>query len=92
MALSVLQSDITADTEPTDPDLYAHFVTAKMRGVTLFGVAVDEAIGALEYRDYARSLEHDVDWMLNQQQLLDDPVYALLNLCRTILVNARVQS
>ena len=69
-----------ADTPPTDPDLAAHVMLARARGVTLWGRPATEALPPVPAADYAVSIVGDFHWA--QELMVVNPVYFVLNTCR----------
>lgn len=66
----------------TDNDLAAHFVITKKRGIVLYGKEIDEVFGEVPYEAYLDSIKRDV--MEAQEEILDNPIYIILNLCRVL--------
>ncbi|GAA0492440.1 DUF4111 domain-containing protein [Salinibacillus aidingensis] len=64
-----------------DPDLAAHLVVTKHRGITLYGASISE-IPKVEKRHFTHSLLQDIDKV--SMKITEDPVYYSLNLCRTL--------
>jgi hypothetical protein len=67
---------------PTDQDLIAHLTVAKHRGISLFGPQPACLIGELSWTDYLSSVSADIEWILEDQNILRSPYYGVLNLCR----------
>jgi streptomycin 3"-adenylyltransferase len=67
---------------PTDEDLIAHLTVAKHRGRSLYGPAPEDIIGELSWTDYLTSIRGDIDWILEDENILKSPYYGVLNLCR----------
>ncbi|WP_161808110.1 aminoglycoside adenylyltransferase domain-containing protein [Mesorhizobium sp. 1M-11] len=67
---------------PTDEDLLAHLTVARHRGRSLHGPAPRDAIGELPWADYLASVRGDIDWILEDENILGSPYYGILNLCR----------
>lgn len=74
----------------TDPDLAAHFVITKQRGVCLFGQPIAEIFPDVPRKHYLDSVTKDVEWSYERIMegadigKLDVPVYGVLNFCRVI--------
>lgn len=64
----------------TDPDLAAHFTIIRKYGIVLAGAAVEEVFGPVPGEAYLDSIRLDVENAPEEVQ--DNPVYVLLNLCR----------
>jgi predicted nucleotidyltransferase len=68
--------------ENTDPDLAAHFVITKERGICLIGQPIEGLFPEVPYRSYVDSIMFDVQDITTT--ISDDPVYGVLNLCRVL--------
>ena len=64
----------------TDPDLAAHFTIIRKYGIVLAGAVVEEVFGEVPREAYLDSIRQDVENAV--EDVLDNPVYVLLNLCR----------
>lgn len=69
------------DSQQRDPDLAAHITVINQRGLCLSGVAIAEIFPAVPRQDYLHSVLGDVRDGL--ENLTGDPVYGILNACRT---------
>ena len=72
--------DLMAPSE--DPDLAAHFVITRARGVCLAGEPIAEVFGNVPGDYYWASIVEDARSILDD--LAGDPVYGILNLCRIL--------
>lgn len=70
----------------TDPDLAAHFVITKNRGIVLYGKAISEVFGEIPMEAYLDSIKRDI--MGAEDEIIGNPIYIILNLCR---VSAYIQ-
>jgi predicted nucleotidyltransferase len=66
----------------TDKDLAAHFVITKSRGIVLYGKAISEVFGEIPSEAYLDSIKSDI--MNSQDEVIDNPIYIILNLCRVL--------
>ena len=66
----------------TDRDLSAHFTIIKKYGITLFGTEISALFADVPREDYLDSIRFDVENA--KEEVLENPVYILLNLCRII--------
>jgi streptomycin 3"-adenylyltransferase len=71
---------------PTNEDLIAHLTVAKHHGRSLYGLTPVEAIGVLPWADYLASVCGDIDWILEDENILGSPYYGVLNLCRWAMI------
>lgn len=67
---------------PKDEDLVAHLMMARHHGRSLHGPAPGHVIGDLPWGDYLASVRGDIDWILEDENILASPYYGILNLCR----------
>ena len=65
-----------------DKDLAAHFTIIIHRGKTLYGRDIKDVFGEVSKDDYYDSILNDIED--SQNQILDNPVYIILNLCRVL--------
>lgn len=66
----------------TDHDLAAHFVITKNRGVALCGKAISDVFGKIPSEAYLDSIKCDINGA--QDEVIDNPIYFILNLCRVL--------
>lgn len=65
-----------------DPDLAAHITVTRAAGIPLLGPAPQEMFAPVPAEDYMDSIRSDVENAA--EDVLRDPVYILLNLCRVL--------
>lgn len=65
-----------------DKDLAAHFTVINNVGYTLIGKQIPEVFGDVPKEDYLDSIKADVE--NSQEEVLDNPIYIILNLCRVL--------
>lgn len=68
----------------TDPDLPAHLMCVKKRGVCLYGKPVDEVFGEVDWNDFMQSVLADFDWTVSDKNICESPYYCILNICRVL--------
>lgn len=66
----------------TDRDLAAHFTITYHRGITLTGAPVADVFAPVPPEDYFDSIRSDIEGA--EEDILGDPVYITLNLCRVL--------
>lgn len=66
----------------TDRDLAAHFMMIYHRGRTLYGKEIKEVFAEVDRDCYFDSIMYDVEDAA--EQIVTDPVYIILNLCRVL--------
>lgn len=69
-------------TQRRDLDLAAHITVLRQRGRTLYGPPIPDVFPPVPHADYVASIMDDVASALDA--LVDDPVYGILNACRTL--------
>jgi len=74
--------EIDYSKENIDPDLAAHFVVTKKRGVAWRGLPIDEVFSDVSKELYVKSLLYDFGDL--DKNILANPVYGILSACRTI--------
>lgn len=65
-----------------DKDLAAHIMVINQVGITLCGKDKNQVFGPVSKKDYIDSIMYDI--MEVQEEILDNPVYFILNLCRVL--------
>lgn len=66
----------------TDKDLAAHFVVTKKRGIILYGKDIEDVFGDVPHEAYFDSIKNDI--VDSENQVIDNPTYVILNLCRVL--------
>jgi len=66
----------------TDSDLVAHFVIIKNRGIVLYGKEISDVFGEIPSEAYLDSIKGDI--IDSQDEVIDNPVDIILNLCRVL--------
>ena len=72
--------ELCTDDFKTDPDLAAHFTVIKQVGIVLIGEPIIKVFGDVPKEDYIDSIRLDIQNA--KQDVLDNPIYVILNLCR----------
>jgi len=65
-----------------DEDLASQFVVAYYRGKLLYGKPLKEICEPIDRKYYVASIYHDIKDA--KQEIIDNPVYVVLNLCRVL--------
>ena len=68
----------------TDPDLAAHCAGIKARGVALAGLPVRQTFGPVPLDAVQKAIHGDLEWILQDDNLLESPFYGILNCCRVL--------
>jgi len=80
----ILNDEIVYDNEQYDNDLFSHLMYVKKRGICLFGQAVNEVFGDVEWKMFIASILEDLDYILNNENIYKSPIYGVLNICRVL--------
>lgn len=78
----IADDDIDWQQSPEDPDLPAHLMVTRQRGVVLCGPPVQKAIGQVPWPVFLDAVRQDLRWILSGDTLLQMPFYGVLNICR----------
>lgn len=85
-----IKGSINFSIEKTEPDLAAHFVVTKNRGICLYGESIGKVFPDVSKEHYLKSLVRDFEWSFGNlikgpnNGLCAVPVYAVLNFCRVL--------
>lgn len=71
-----------------DPDLAAHVTSVRERGVALLGPNPGEVFAPVPDRDFHDSVMADLAWIVEGDNILETPFYAVLNGCRMLMSRA----
>ena len=83
---AILSGEQTPSGVRTDRDLAAHCTVARAKGVTLTGKPIQDVFGPVHHEDYLDAILHDLDGILDGDDILDNPYYSVLNICRVFQV------
>lgn len=76
--------------DDVDPDLAAHLVITKKRGICLLGKDIEDVFPEIPRKYYLQSIIQDSEWSFNniarapESGECDVPLYAVLNFCRVL--------
>lgn len=74
--------DYVENMKGTDKDLAAHFMIINRYGKVLFGDEIAEVFGEVSREAYLDSIWYDIEHAC--EDILEDPLYMTLNLCRVL--------
>ena len=83
--LQRIQADLAAycsQMHGMDPDLAAHITVTRAVGQVICGPAIDDVFAPVSKKDYLDSIWYDV--ANAEEDIHDNPVYIILNLCRVL--------
>lgn len=86
LVATITAEQIDLEEDPTDSDLAAHFQAIQEFGVCLLGRPVQEVFGPVNRSHFMDSVERDLHWILEGENLLQSPFYGILNACRVLWV------
>ena len=75
-------TEYVAKMKGTDKDLAAHFMIINHCGITLYGEEISALFAEVPKADYIDSIWYDIKGA--EEEILEDPIYIILNLCRAI--------
>ena len=80
----ILNDQVSYGVRQTDPDLPAHLLCVKKRGVCLYGMKINEVFGDVSWRDFLLAVLEDFDWIVADENIFESPYYGVLNTCRVL--------
>lgn len=80
----ILGGQVDYHSPRTDPDLSSHLMYVVQRGICLFGKTIDEAFGPVRWQYFMDAVLDDLDWILEEEHILESPYYSVLNICRVL--------
>lgn len=69
-----------------DHDLAAHVSSVRESGVALFGPMAAELFAPVPEENFLDSILDDLEWIVEDDHILESPYYGVLNGCRVLLV------
>ena len=81
---AVLRDEIDYATAQTDPDLVVHCQAVLEVGVTMSGAPIAATFGTVATSDFVKSVNGDLEWILQSTHIAESPVYGVLNGCRML--------
>jgi streptomycin 3"-adenylyltransferase len=82
----VLNDLIDSRNDGFDFDLTTHFASVRERERTLYGPSAKMLFGAVNWENFIDSCVRDFKWMFEPERFRDNPVYGILNACRTLTI------
>ncbi len=80
----IRRGEVDYATDGRDPDLAAHCSVVRVRGVALVGPPIAEIFGPVPWDDYLDAVLDDYRWIVEDDHILETPVYGVLNCCRAL--------
>jgi Domain of unknown function (DUF4111) len=72
----------------TDPELAAYCTAVRARGVCLTGEPITDVFGPVPPRANRDAVLYDLAWILQEDRILERPIYGVLNCCRVLALEA----
>lgn len=92
----ILCDEVDYTRKRTDPDLASHLMYVTQRGVCLYGMPISEVFGQVEWPHFLDAVMDDLNWILEDEHIVETPYYSILNICRVFQLlsenNQRVHS
>lgn len=85
---AIRRGDVDFEKPRTDPDLAVHCTAVRARGVRLSGEPIEDVFGPVPVENYRDSILGDLEWILEDEHLLESPFYGVLNCCRVLELQA----
>lgn len=80
----IFDRQVTYGVRQIDPDLPAHLMCVKKRGVCLYGTKIGEAFGEVSWHNFMLAVLDDFDWIVMDENICESPYYGVLNICRVL--------
>jgi predicted nucleotidyltransferase len=78
----ILNNEVDYSKEKTDTDLSSHLTYVVQRGICLYGKPISEVFGKVKWQHFLESVIDDLNWILEDENILETPFYSVLNICR----------
>lgn len=82
----ILSGEVVYVDNMTDIDLSAHLTVLKNRGICLYGGAIDEVFGEVNWDAFVFAVTDDLKWIIDDENICESPYYAILNICRVLQI------
>lgn len=84
----ILNQDVNYDGERTDSDLLSHLTYVTQHGICLYGTPISDVFGTVEWAHFMEAVRDDLNWILEDEHIVDTPFYSVLNICRVFQLYA----
>ncbi|MBS4201875.1 DUF4111 domain-containing protein [Bacillus sp. FJAT-49732] len=81
-AEKILNNEVEYSKEVTDSDLPSHLTYVVQRGICLAGQPIQDVFGQYPWNMLIESVIYDLEWILDEDHILETPYYSILNICR----------
>lgn len=88
----IRQAQVDFSKEETDPDLAAHYMVVRTHGICLIGKTISEVFQSNPWDAFVEAVLDDFEWIIEKENILESPFYAILNSCRTLQMLSEPES
>ena len=82
----ILDNQVVYGIRQIDPDLPAHLMCVKKRGVCLYGMEIGDVFGEISWRNFVLAIMDDFNWITEGENIYESPCYGVLNICRVLQI------
>ena len=82
----ILDGAVSYGAEQFDPDLPAHLMCVKKRGICLYGTPIVDVFGEVGRDSFIQSVMDDFNWIVEGENICESPYYGILNVCRVLRI------
>jgi len=79
----ILNNEVQYGITQFDTDLFVHLLYVKKRGACLHGKPINMVFGDVDWDDFMYAVIDDLNWILEDENILKSPYYCILNICRS---------
>lgn len=80
----IIQDKVTYGKQQTDIDLLSHITYVIQRGICLYGQFISDVFGKMKWEFFLTAVMDDLQWILEDEHIIDTPYYSVLNICRVL--------
>lgn len=80
----ILNNKVDYNKEQTDIDLSSHLMYVVQRGICLYGRPISNTFGTVKWQHFMEAVLNDLEWILEDEHVLETPFYSVLNICRVL--------
>jgi streptomycin 3"-adenylyltransferase len=85
---AIRDGEVDFSTGRSDPELAAYCTAVRARGVCLRGEPITEVFGPVPPQANRDAVLYDLAWILQDDRMLESPIYGVLNCCRVLAFEA----
>lgn len=80
----ILDGAVNFSVDRFDIDLQSHLAYVIQRGMVLQGAPIDNVFGPIDWRVFMDGVLGDVNWIVEDDRIIEIPTYGVLNICRVM--------